>query len=161
MLDVVEGEDFVEEHQAGVGHPEIVFGERGEAFDLADDVVGEEADGSGGEGREPGNAGGLVAVEGVFEQGEDVAFKGCCLAGFGDLDRFSPRDDFFVWADADEGVAAYAFAALDGLEHEAFRFACGETEEGGDWGFEVGCEAAVDGDEGVSGGESLEVFACG
>ena len=65
FLDVVEGEDLVEEHEVGVGDVEFVGGERGEALDLADDVVGEEADGSGGEGRQAGEAGGGVAGEGV------------------------------------------------------------------------------------------------
>jgi len=41
LLDVVEGEDLVEEHEAGVGDAELVGGEGGEHLDLADDVVGE------------------------------------------------------------------------------------------------------------------------
>ena len=55
---------------------------RGQAFDLADDVVGEEADGAGGEGRQAGDAGGLVAAERVAKQREDVAFDGVasCLS---------------------------------------------------------------------------------
>ena len=73
LLDVVEGEHLVEEHEAGVGDVEFVGGERGQALDLADDVVGEEADGAGGEGRQPGQAGGGVAGEGGLELGEDVA----------------------------------------------------------------------------------------
>ncbi len=72
---MVEGEDFVEEHEAGVRHAEVVFGEGGQALDLADDVVGEEADGSGGEGWQGGEPRGVVAVEGIFEEGEDVAFE--------------------------------------------------------------------------------------
>ena len=93
-----------------------------------------------------GNAGGVAAVERVFEQGEDVAFEAILSAGFGDFDRFSPGDDFLVGADADEGVAADAFAAFDRFEHEAFGFAFGEAEEGGDGGFEIGGQAAVDRD---------------
>ena len=62
FLDVVEGEYLVEEHEAGVGHAEFVFGERGQALDLADDVVGEEADGSGGEGRQAWEARRSVAA---------------------------------------------------------------------------------------------------
>ena len=86
-------------------------------------------------------------------------FGRLCLAGFGDLDRLSPGDDFLVGANADEGVAAYAFATFDGLEHEALGFAFGEAQEGGDGGFQIGGETAVDGDEGVCGGESFEGFA--
>ena len=63
MLDVVEGEDLVEEHEAGVGDAEFVVGEGGKVLDLADDVVGEEADGAGGEGRQAGQARGGVAGE--------------------------------------------------------------------------------------------------
>ena len=65
FLDVVEGEDLVEEHEAGVGDVELVgCRERGQTLDLADDVVGEEADGTGGEGRQTGEAGGNVCGEG-------------------------------------------------------------------------------------------------
>ena len=49
LADVVEGENFVEEEKAGVGYAELVGGEDGEALNLTDGVVGEEADGSGGE----------------------------------------------------------------------------------------------------------------
>ncbi len=84
FLDVVEGEDLVEEHEAGVGDAEFVVGGGGKALDLADDVVGEEADGSGGEGRQAGEAGGFVAGEGLLELVEDVAGEGaasCCPRG--------------------------------------------------------------------------------
>ena len=80
LLDVVEGEDLVEEHEVGVGDVEVVGGERGQVLDLADDVVGEEADGAGGEGRQAGKARGGVAVEGELELGEDVAGVGDAAA---------------------------------------------------------------------------------
>ena len=90
LLDVVEGEDLIEEHEAGVGHAEVVGGGLGQALDLADDVVGEKADGSGGEGRKAGNAGGRVSVEGVAEEGEDVAGDAAGAAVLGDFDGRSP-----------------------------------------------------------------------
>ena len=159
LLDVVEGEDLVEEHEAGVGHAEVVGGRLGQALDLADDIVGKEANGSGGEGRKAGNAGGRVAVEGVAEEGEDVAGDAAGAAVLGDFDGCPVRDDAAAGADADVGVAAEVFAAFDGFEEETLGLGCGEAEEGGDGGFEVGGEGAVERDEGVCGGEPLEVFA--
>ena len=49
--------------------------EGGEVLDLANDVVREEADGTGGEGRQTGQTSGGVAGELSFEFSEDVAFK--------------------------------------------------------------------------------------
>ena len=74
FADVVKGEDFIEEEQAGIGDAKLVFGEGGEALDLADGVVGEEAYGTGGEGGQAGQTGGLVAREGATEESKDVAF---------------------------------------------------------------------------------------
>ena len=62
FFDVVEGEDLVEEHEVGVGDVELVGGGFGERFDAAHDVVREEADGAGGEGRKAGEAGGGFAL---------------------------------------------------------------------------------------------------
>jgi hypothetical protein len=86
FADVVEGQDFVEEEQAGVGDVQLVGGGCGQLFDLADDVIAEEADGSGGEGRQAGNAGRGVSAERFAEDGEDVAFDLDGLFAFGDGD---------------------------------------------------------------------------
>ena len=77
LLDVVEGEHLVEEHEVRVGDVEFVLRGRWEVLDLADDVVGEEADGAGGEGREAGEARGSVAGERRLQLGEDVAGRSC------------------------------------------------------------------------------------
>ena len=52
VAEVIEGEDAVEEHQDAVGDVEVVFGAVADVFELADDVVGTIANGSGGEGRQ-------------------------------------------------------------------------------------------------------------
>ena len=162
LLDVVEGEDLVEEHEAGVGELQVVGGVDGQALDLADDIVGEEADGSGGEGRQARDAGGLVAVEGVAEEGEDVAGDFARLAVLGDLDLVAVGDDAAAGADADVGVAAEVLAAFDGFEEEALGLRRQrEAEEGGDGRFEVGSEGAVERDEGVGAREAEEVGAFG
>ena len=129
LLDVVEGEDLVEEHEAGVGELEVVGGVDGQALDLADDVVGEEADRAGGERRQALHAGGRVAVEGVAEQGEDVAGNGARLAVLGDLDLVAVGDDAAAGANADVGVAAEVLAAFDRFEQEALGL--GRRRDGG------------------------------
>ena len=82
LLDVVEGEHLVEEHQAGVGNAQLVHGQRGQALNLADDIVGEESDRAGGERRHSRQARRSVAAERLLQLGEDVAFEGAALAAF-------------------------------------------------------------------------------
>jgi hypothetical protein len=96
LADVVEGEHFVEEEQAGVGNAELVGGERGQALDLADRVVGEEADGSGGEGGRPGRRAGLWPAR----------------AGAGHEDVVLDLGDLFAFSDGD--LAAAGDDALEG-----------------------------------------------
>jgi hypothetical protein len=159
---VVEGEDLIEEHEARVGDVEFVLGEGGEAFDLADDVVAEEADGPGGEGGKARQAGWGVAGKGGFEFIEDVASKGPALATFFNGDGVATGGDFLVGLDANEGIAADVLAAFYGFEEEGLGLRLsvallGDAEEGGDRGFEVGGDGAVDRDEGVGAGEFAEV----
>ncbi len=73
LANVVEGENLVEEHEVGVRDVKLVSGESRQLLDLANDVVGEVADGAGGEGRQAGQAGGGVAASADLELGEDVA----------------------------------------------------------------------------------------
>ena len=54
LFDVVEGEHLVEEQEERVGNAEFVLGKLGQALDEADDIVGEKADRTGGEGRQAG-----------------------------------------------------------------------------------------------------------
>ena len=161
LANVVEGEHLVEEEERRVGDAELVRGGRGEALDLAHDVVAEETDGSGGKGRKPGKDGGPVTAEGVLEGGEDVAFAlaagGGGAAALVNDEVTAARDDALIGLDADEGVASDALAALDGFEQKGLGFAGGETQEGTDGGFEVGDDAAGDGNQGVSAGEVLEL----
>ncbi len=78
---MVEGQHLVEEEQAGVGNAQLVLGKLGQALDLADGVVGEEADGAGGEGRQARQPRGLVAAERVAQHGEDVALQAGAFCG--------------------------------------------------------------------------------
>ncbi len=146
---MIEGQHLVEEEQAGVGNAEFVFGAGGEALDLAHGIVGEEADGACGEGRQAGEARGFVAAERVAQHGEDVALQAGGLAAFGDGNLAAARDDALEGREADEGVAAKLLAALDGLEKEALALAPSGAQEGRNRGFEVGHEDAADGNEGV------------
>jgi hypothetical protein len=161
LFDVVEGEDLIEEHEAGVGQAEVVGGVAGQALDLPDDVIGKEADCAGGEGRKAGNAGGRVSMEGVAKEGEDVAGEAAGAAVLGELDVGAVGDDAAAGTDADVGVAAEMLAAFDGFEEETLRLGSGNAEEGGDGGFEVGGEGAVERDEGVGTGEAQELGAFG
>jgi hypothetical protein len=88
-----------------------------------------------------------------------------------DLDLIAVGDDAAAGADANVGVAAEVLATLDGFEEEAFGGLIllssahalwgGEAEEGGDGGFEVGGEGAVERDEGVGAAEAQELGALG
>jgi hypothetical protein len=161
LLDVVEGEDLIEEHEAGVGELEVVAGVVRQALDLPDDIVGKEADGAGGEGWKAGNAGGRVSAEGVTEEGKDIAGYTAGAAVLSELDVGTVGDDAAARTDANVGVAAEVLAAFDGFEEEALRLCSGDAEEGGDGGFEVGGEGAVERDEGVGTGEAQELGAFG
>ena len=149
LLDVVEGEYLVEEHQAGVGHAEFVLGQRGQALDLADDVVAEESDGAGGERGQSRQARGRVAAERLLQLGEDVALEAAAIAALFDGDRRSARDDLLVRLDADEGIAADVLAALDRFEQKRLGLVGGDAQEGRDGRLEVRRDGAVDGDERV------------
>ena len=128
---------------------------------MADDVVAEESDGTGGEWRQAGNVRGGVSAEGFAEDGEDVAFEVDDALALGDGDLAAAGDDALIGIEADEGVAAYLFAVFDGFKEEALGGLPGGAEEGGDRSFEVSDEGTEDGDEGVILRESEEVFAGG
>ncbi len=79
---MVEGQHFIEEHQAGIRHAEIVFGQLGQTLDLPHHVIGKEADRARGKGRQPGDARGLMSRQQLLQQREDVALAriGACRA---------------------------------------------------------------------------------
>ena len=77
VAQVIEGEDTIEEHQDTVGDIKIVFGVVADIFQLANDVIGAIADGSGGEGREAFNLGGPMLVEKFLDDLEDAG--GACF----------------------------------------------------------------------------------
>ena len=143
LLDVVEGKHLVKEHQAGVRYAQFVGSQRGQALDLAYDIVGKEADRAGSERRQAGQARGGVAAEGLLQLGEDVALEGAAARQFavGSLlihrDRWPARDDPLVRLDADEGIAADVLATLDGFEQKGFRLLGCYAQEGRDGCFQV------------------------
>ncbi len=102
-----------------------------------------------------------MAAERVAQHGEDVALNACDFTAFGDGDLAAARDDALEGREADEGVAAHLFAALDGLEEEALALAPGGAQKGRNRGFEVGHKGAADGDQGVRPAESQELLARG
>ena len=161
LAHVVEGQHLIEEEQAGVGNAELVFGQRGQALDLAHGIVGKEADRAGGERRQAGQARRLVAAERVAQHGEDVAFDARGLSAFGDGDLAAAGHDALEGREADEGVAAHLLAALDRLQQKALALRPGRAQKGRDRGFEVGGEGAADGHQGVLFGERQELFAAG
>ena len=116
---MVEGQHLVEEEQAGVGNAELVFGARGQALDLAHGVVGEEADGAGGERGQARQPRGLVAAERVAQHGKDVALHAGGFAALGDGDVAAARHNALEGREADEGVAAHLLAALDRFQQKA------------------------------------------
>ena len=158
---MVEGQHFVEEEQAGVGNAQLIFGQLGQALDLAHGVIGEEAHGSGGEGRQAGQARGLVAGQRAAQHGEDVVLDLDYLFAFGDGDLAAAGHDALERREADEGVTADLLAVFDRLQQEALALRPGRAQEGRDRRFEVGRQGAADGDEGVLFGEGQELFAAG
>jgi len=165
LLDVVEGEHLVEEHQVCVWHVEIIGGERGKPLDLSDDVIRKEADGSGGKGRQTGQASGRMRGELALELGKDIAFEVTCVGGGRVREGLPARRESLVGLDADEGVAANALAAFDRFEQEGFGLLridvlgmpC-EAQKGAHRGLEIGNDRAVNRDEGVVLGQGAEVL---
>ena len=90
-----------------------------------------------------------MAAQGLAQDLEDVAFAARDALAFRDGDCASASHDAFERSEADEGVAAYLFAVLDGLKKEAFtRCPCG-AQKGGDRRFKVRGKGAANGHKGV------------
>ena len=132
---VIEGEHAIEEHEHAVGDVEVVFGVVADILQLAHDVVGAIADGSGGEGRQAFNLGGTMLVEEFLDDVEDAGGAGfdswnaglCCelcrapwTTGSEAVNRdlVAARFEAQERTHAQEGVAADFFAAFDGFEEE-------------------------------------------
>ncbi len=86
MAQVIEGEDAIEEHEDAVGNMEVVLGAVADVFELANDVIGAIADGSGGEGRKTFDLGGTVLVEEFLD---DVEYAGGASFDFGEAGGFA------------------------------------------------------------------------
>ncbi len=156
---MIEGQNLVEEEQAGVGDAELVLGNGWQPFDLAHGIVGKEANGAGGEGGQSRQTRGLVAAERVAKHGEDVAFNVGGLAAFGDGDLTPTRYYALERREPDEGVPADLLAALDRFEEKALALRPRRAQEGRDGRFQIGHEGAADGDKRVCPGEGQELLA--
>ena len=143
------------------GTPQFVFGQIGQALDLADGIVGEKAHRAGGKRRQAGKPRRLVAAERAAQHGEDVVFNASDFSAFGDGDLAAARDDALEGRETDEGVAAHLLAALDRLEQKALALRPGGAQKGRDRGFEVGGQGAADGHQGVLFGERQKLLAGG
>ena len=97
---------------------QIVLRLLGQALDLADYVVGEEADGSSGEGRQAGDARRGVAFERFLPEGKDIPFQLARLVLLSNFNVPAARHQLAIGLNADKGIAAHIFAAFDRLEHE-------------------------------------------
>ncbi len=73
MLEVVEDDERVAQHQGHVGQAERVGVRRAERLDRADEVIAEEADGPAGERRQPGERSLTVALDGFGGHGVRIA----------------------------------------------------------------------------------------
>ena len=73
---VIEGEDAIEEHQDAVGDVEVIFGAGADIFELADDVVGAIADGSGCKGWQAFDLRGTMLVEQFLDDLKDTGGAG-------------------------------------------------------------------------------------
>ncbi len=155
VLEVVEDEDGVGEHEQGLGEGlRVGVGDGDARLEVAGDLVGEEADGAAGEAREAVLDGGQgEARELLFDLQQGVG----ALVGTG----VGATAEDAVGLGADEAVAGQPLAALDGLEEEGV-VATGDFEERRYGRLEVGGDVAVDGSQvGVplrgQGADSLEV----
>ena len=164
---MVKRKHLVEEHQRGIGHAELVLRDRGQRFDLADHVVGEESDGARGKRRQALDARRGMAAQRLLERLEDVALDrrlrslAAIAPGLGDLERAAPGDDGAIGPNADEGVAPDLLAALNRLEQKALRLVGGQAQEGGHRGFKVGRQGEVERYQGVVLRQPQELRAAG
>ena len=126
---MIKGENLIEKEQAGVGDVQFVFGQRGQPLDLAHRIIGEVADGAGGEWGQPFQARGFVAAKRVAKNGKDVALKVRGLAALGDGDLAPAGHDAFERREADEGVATHLLAALNRFEQKAFVLRPGRAQK--------------------------------
>ncbi len=143
VLEVVEGDDRVGEHQRHVGQAELVRVGLAEALDGAHAVVAEEADRPAGERGQAGQRG--LAVLGRHLGGDRVRVAAVGQAPAHDAARLV----------ADERPAADALALLGGLEQEGGTGAA-QLQEGGDGRLAVLHEGLPDRDEVVLGGRRAD-----
>ena len=113
MAEVIEGQQSIEEHQLGVRHGQVVFGEVADIFQLANHIVSEVSNGSRGKRRQARHRGGTMFPQEVLHHLKDVVGQDLAAAAAGDFDLPAPSFDQHVRADAKEGVASDLLSAFD------------------------------------------------
>ena len=171
VAEVIEGEDAIEEHENAVGDVEIILGVAANVFQLADDVVGAIADGSGGKGRQSFDLCGTVLVEEFLDDVENVGGAGfdfgdagghrICFGIAVDGDLIAVGLKAQKWANSQESVAADFFSAFDGLEEKGVRLVGGDGKKCGDRREQVGGDRLGHGHERSGAGEAGEFLEIG
>ncbi|EKY03959.1 hypothetical protein HMPREF9120_02525 [Neisseria sp. oral taxon 020 str. F0370] len=161
--EVVDNGQLFGEHHEDVRRADAVgfdgvFQTACEVFEVIDGFVAEIADEAAGEARQAGDFGRVeTLVEGFdkFQRVAPVLFDNDAV--FIQADFAAGGFDVGVRAEADEGVAAEAFAADDGFEQVGVG-AVGEFEVDGQRGIQVGQQLLHEGDAVVAGGGLGEVL---
>ena len=147
MLQVVEDDERVGEHQQGLGEAVGVGRGLGQALEVGGGVVGDVADGPAVEAGDALDGHGPVAGELLLDHLERVhravVFDGDAAVGGRQLRAGA---EYLPRLRPDEAVAGHVLASLDAFEEKRVAPA-GDLEEGGDRRLHVGQYLAVDGDE--------------
>ena len=153
MPHVVENDHFVREEHDHFGRVQGRFG-FGKLFEAVDGLVAQESHRAAEEGRQSGDGHGLLILEDLAQGGDPFA-HGMFPRSVGDegLALFNGEDPRRTGTD--EGVAAEAFAALNGLQQEDVFVAC-KAAQHGNGGFQVGQFFPENRDQIALGGVLLE-----
>jgi hypothetical protein len=138
MAQVIESQHAIEEHQHTIGQGKIVLGVLADSFQLANRVVGDVANGTGGETWQFRERRWMMLPEQLFQDWQHGT-----LALFARLTTFQQEilptgPHLQVRTRPEERVAADLLAALDGFEQKSVRLIGGDGEKGRDWCQQVG-----------------------
>ena len=97
----------------------------------------------------------------LAQNGKDVAVESSDFPALSDRDLATAGDDPFERGQSDKGVAAHLLATFDRFEEKTFAFRPGGSQKCRNGRFQVRCENAADGDEGVLPGKCQELLAAG
>lgn len=161
LADMIERENLIEKHEAGVGNSEFILGEVGQPLDLPHRVVGEKTNRASSKRWQAGQARGFVSAERRAQYLENVLFKMGDLAAFRNGDVPAARYDPLERGQTNEGVTPDLLAAFDGFEQKTFAFRPRGAQKGRNRGLEIGSENAANRDQGMFPGKGQKLFAGG